>query len=76
MTERIIWQSPCGNAETVRDGAKRFVLEIFDSEARVTFGDGVGEFRFDGGHWYVRRMTDKLTPKAKARVKGRMEFRK
>ncbi len=79
--EKIVWQSPCLDCETVRDGAERFVREFFGADRRIRWGDSVGEFRFadgfhcyritaEAGHWYVRRM-EKLTPRGKEYSKAR-----
>lgn len=83
--ERLVWQSPCGNTETVRDGAERFVREVFDTDRRIRWLDGVGEFMFADGYWCYRisciggvwevHRTNQLTPAAKKRVKARREAR-
>lgn len=84
-SSRLMWQSPCGNAETVRDGAERFVRETMGAERTPRFGESVGEFWFydsawvyriecNCGHWYVWR-TGERSPKAKARAKARREAR-
>jgi len=83
--ERLMWSSPYGNAETVTDGAERFVRETFGCERRVVWGETPGEFRFadgmwryrisaEAGWWYVRR-TDRKTPKGEAYCKARRRGR-
>lgn len=79
----VIWSDRCGDAETVRDGAERFIRDYFGEERTPIWGDTPGLFRFsdgywwyqlscEAGHWYVRR-TQQMTPKAKARAKARRD---
>jgi hypothetical protein len=84
VTETI-WQSQCLPQETARDGAARFVREIFNSERKIIWCTEPGMFRlvdgywcyiitFNGGHWQVRR-SHEMTPQAKGRAKARAEIR-
>ena len=78
-----IWTSQCGNNETVRDGAERFVAEFFGAERKIRWLEGVGMFRFADGYWcyrigcecawWVVERTERKTPKAKYREKGRTQ---
>jgi hypothetical protein len=76
-----IWSSPCGDRETVRDGAERFIREFFAAERSIRWGETPGEFWFpdgywtyllacEGGRWVVYR-TENRTKKAKDRAAAR-----
>lgn len=76
-----IWTSQCGNNETVRDGAERFVAEFFGQERKIRWMEGVGMFWFADGYWCYRiscecgwwnvERSEQMTPKAKDRAKAR-----
>ena len=81
MEQRLMWSDRCGNNETVRDGAKRFVAEFFGVERDIRWGNSPGEFWFSDGAWLYRIeceagvwkvwRTTSQTKKAKAYSKAR-----